>query len=50
MTYLDKAEYDWSITVQQVQKPTISASITVASEDKDTPNFHFIYICQRGKK
>jgi ubiquinone/menaquinone biosynthesis C-methylase UbiE len=50
MCYLDKPEYDWSVTIQQVTKPTISASITVASEDKDTPNVHFIYICQRGKR
>ncbi|KAL4441978.1 hypothetical protein ABPG74_003729 [Tetrahymena malaccensis] len=48
MLYLDKPKYGWSIQVEQVHKPTISTSIQLTSEDKDSPNVHFVYICKKG--
>lgn len=50
LPYLEKPEYDWSVKVSQVAKPTIASSITIASDDKDAPNVHFIYICTKGTK
>jgi len=50
LPYLEKPEYDWSVKVSQVAKPTIASSITIASDDKDAPNVHFIYICTKGAK
>ena len=40
-------EYNWDIMVDQVNKPTISTSITIQADDKDAPNVHFIYICKK---
>lgn len=50
MPYLQKPEYNWDIRIEQVSKPTISTSITIQRDhpdDKDAPNVHFIYICQK---
>ncbi|EGR34823.1 protein kinase domain protein [Ichthyophthirius multifiliis] len=49
LLYLDKQKYGWIISVEQVHKPTISTSIQLTSEDKDSPNVHYIYICKKGQ-
>jgi len=46
--YLEKPEYDWKISTHQVHKPTISTSISLTGEDKDSPNVHYVYVCQKG--
>jgi len=33
--------------VNKVNKPTISTSITIAADDKDAPNVHFVYVCKK---
>jgi len=33
-----------------VPKPTIASSISIASDEKETPNVHYIYICRKGEK
>jgi len=38
------------VKVQQVAKPTIASSISIASDEKETPNVHYIYICRKGDK
>jgi len=48
--YLKKPELHWKVyPEQQVHKPTISTSIAVSNEDKDSPNYHYIYICKKGE-
>lgn len=34
LTYLEKPEYEWNVKVQQIAKPTISSSISIASDEK----------------
>ena len=45
--YLDKPEFNWEITVHQVQKPTIASNAALATDDKDQPNVHYIYVCKK---
>jgi ubiquinone/menaquinone biosynthesis C-methylase UbiE len=40
-----KPEFDWTVTNTTVYKPTISTSIQITSQDKDSPSVHYIYIC-----
>ncbi|KRX10497.1 hypothetical protein PPERSA_01509 [Pseudocohnilembus persalinus] len=47
LLYLDKLEYDWTVVTQQVNKPTISNTISLTGDDKDSPNVHYIYICKK---
>lgn len=48
--YLDKPEFNWEITVHQVQKPAISSTAALATDDRDQPNVHYIYVCRRHGK
>lgn len=48
LSYLEKPELEWTVKVQQIPKPTITSSISIASEDKDSPNVHYVYICRKG--
>lgn len=48
--FLEKNEFDWDVTVQQVAKPTISTTAALATDDRDQPNVHFIYICKKKGK
>jgi hypothetical protein len=50
LPYLEKPEFNWTVKVHQIAKPTIASSITVAVDDKDAPNVHFVYICTKGSK
>lgn len=50
LSYLEKPEYEWTVKTQQVAKPTIASSISIASDEKETPNVHYIYICRKGDK
>mmetsp|Transcript_22009 Transcript_22009/g.21701 ORF Transcript_22009/g.21701 Transcript_22009/m.21701 type:complete len:159 (-) Transcript_22009:30-506(-) len=45
--YLDKSEYNWEITVHQVQKPTIASTAALATDDRDQPNVHYLYVCKK---
>eukprot|EP01017_Pseudomicrothorax_dubius_P000311 TRINITY_DN0_c1537_g1_i1.p1 TRINITY_DN0_c1537_g1~~TRINITY_DN0_c1537_g1_i1.p1 ORF type:complete len:223 (+),score=60.38 TRINITY_DN0_c1537_g1_i1:46-714(+) len=47
LPYLDKPDFEWKILTNNVFKPTISTSITLNNDDKDNPNVHFVYICQK---
>ena len=47
--YFRNSQYDWDLTVHTVAKPTISTSAIVTTEDKDPKNFHYIYVCIKGK-
>lgn len=46
-THCLQPKYGWTISVEQVHKPTISTSIQLTAEDKDNPNVHFVYICKK---
>lgn len=48
LSYLEKPEFEWIVKVQQIPKPTITSSISIASEDKESPNVHYVYICRKG--
>jgi ubiquinone/menaquinone biosynthesis C-methylase UbiE len=43
----NQPELDFSVTVQKISKPTITTSITIANDDRDYPNLHFVYICKK---
>ena len=45
--YLDKPEFNWKITVHQVQKKTISSNADLAIDYKDKPNVLYIYVCKK---
>mmetsp|Transcript_24214 Transcript_24214/g.28183 ORF Transcript_24214/g.28183 Transcript_24214/m.28183 type:complete len:222 (+) Transcript_24214:47-712(+) len=47
LLYLEKPEFDWKVTRETIPKPTISTSVTISSEDKDSPQVHYIYICKK---
>ena len=34
LNYLEKPEYEWTVKVHQIPKPTITSSVSIASEDK----------------
>jgi ubiquinone/menaquinone biosynthesis C-methylase UbiE len=45
LRYLEKEEYDWTVTVQKVRKP-VGPEVTI---DENAPQaFHYIYICKRN--
>lgn len=48
LNYLEKPEFEWTVKVQQIAKPTITSSVSIASEDKESPNVHYVYICRKG--
>lgn len=44
---LKKAEFGFDVTLHKIAKPTISTSVTIANDDRDYPNLHFVYVCQK---
>lgn len=42
-----RAELGFEVTLHKIAKPTISTSITIANDDRDYPNLHFVYVCQK---
>ena len=48
--YLEKKEFEWAINVVELQKPTITATISQANTENPAKNNHYIYICTKGKK
>ena len=34
MSYLEKPEYEWTVKVQQIAKPTIASSVPIGNDDK----------------
>jgi hypothetical protein len=50
MQYLEKPELEWSIKVQELPKPTLTATITQPNPTKPERNSHWVYICSKGKK
>src|SRR4051794_9049590 len=48
LEYLKKSEFSWELLPEvTVYKPTISTAISLSNEDKDSPNYHYIYICKK---
>jgi len=48
--YLKKPDLHWKVLPEAtVFKPTISTSIAASGQDKDSPNYHYIYICKKGE-
>eukprot|EP00357_Protocruzia_adherens_P019331 CAMPEP_0115005726 /NCGR_PEP_ID=MMETSP0216-20121206/20057_1 /TAXON_ID=223996 /ORGANISM="Protocruzia adherens, Strain Boccale" /LENGTH=214 /DNA_ID=CAMNT_0002372135 /DNA_START=40 /DNA_END=684 /DNA_ORIENTATION=- len=47
LSYLTKSEFSWEVTQSQVAKPTISTTAALATDDKTSPNVHYIYICKK---
>ena len=43
---LENKEYNWTVTVKTVPKPTVSA--TAVPDTKDASSVHYIYIMQKG--
>lgn len=50
LEYLRRKEFEWGIWVHRLMKPTVSAQITPTNTEKDDKNYHFLYICIKGKK
>mmetsp|Transcript_46548 Transcript_46548/g.68795 ORF Transcript_46548/g.68795 Transcript_46548/m.68795 type:complete len:209 (+) Transcript_46548:94-720(+) len=46
LSYLERKDYNWSVTVKTVPKPTVSA--TAVPDTKDASSVHYIYIMQKG--
>lgn len=45
MSYLEQEDYEWSVNVHTIAKPTVS---TAASADaSDASSVHYIYVCQK---
>lgn len=49
MDFLNRKEYEWTVTVQEIPKPTVTAQITPHNANSDRNN-HFVYICVKEKK
>lgn len=50
MAHLKKADYDWGIWVHELPKPTVAATITPENKENPEKNFHYMYVCIKGKK
>jgi len=48
LTYLQKADYGWSVKTQTVQKPMMGTTASSTSEEKD--NLHYVYICSKASR
>lgn len=47
LNYLDKEDiYSWTVSVQTVPKPTVSAAAVPSAED--AAGVHYIYVCTKG--
>mmetsp|Transcript_14963 Transcript_14963/g.47710 ORF Transcript_14963/g.47710 Transcript_14963/m.47710 type:complete len:213 (+) Transcript_14963:14-652(+) len=46
LSYLEKEEYGWTVDVQTVPKPTVSAA--AVPDAKDASSVHYIYVCRKG--
>ena len=44
---LGQAEFNLEITVHQVQKPTISSTAALVTDDRDQPNVQYIHVCKK---
>ena len=47
LTYLQKEYFNWDVKVEKVNKPTMTTSITIQADDRDSLNLHYIYICKK---
>jgi len=48
LIFLDKPDlYNWDVEVKTVAKPTIASTAPLATDDKDMPNVHYIYLCKK---
>lgn len=51
LTYLERPEFGWKVTVQTVQKPMMGMTASTGtgqSDEKDA--MHYIYTCQKGQE
>ena len=46
LQYLEKDDYNWSVSVHSVPKPTVSAAALPDSHDANSS--HYIYTCSKG--
>mmetsp|Transcript_16397 Transcript_16397/g.55722 ORF Transcript_16397/g.55722 Transcript_16397/m.55722 type:complete len:165 (-) Transcript_16397:298-792(-) len=47
LSYLEKDEFSWSVTVHTVPKPSVSAA-AVPEAGGDANSVHYIYVCSKG--
>jgi len=46
--HLTKPEFGWELTkIINVFRPAVKALSDSAKEDKDTPLYHYVYICKK---
>ena len=50
MDNLKKKEFEWGVWVHKLIRPTVTAQITPNNIEKDDKNYHFLYVCIKGKK
>ena len=50
MDHLKKKEFEWGVQVHKLIRPTVTAQITPNNIEKDDKNYHFLYVCIKGKK
>ena len=48
LSYLENADYKWTVEVHTVAKPTVSA--TAVPDAKDASSVHYIYVCSKGSR
>jgi|TARA_B110000208_G_scaffold190253_1_gene253718 ubiquinone/menaquinone biosynthesis C-methylase UbiE len=46
LSYLENADYNWTVKVHAIPKPTVTA--TAMMESKDATSVHYIYVCSKG--
>ena len=50
LDHLRRKEFEWGIWVHKLPRPTITSQISQPNTEKEDKNFHYIYICCKGKK
>lgn len=48
LSYLENSDYQWTVEVHTVPKPTVSA--TAVPDAKDASSVHYIYVCSKGNR
>lgn len=50
LDHLKKKEFEWGIWVHRLMKPTVTAQITPSNVEREDRNYHYLYVCVKGKK
>ena len=48
LDYMKRPVYDWTVSVEQVEKPAKKTAVALSAEDKDTPAVHHLYLCKKA--